>query len=188
MFTLSNTRANQKSAIGLHNGMFNGGVSVLLGVVDAKKLTFNANITFQTGDVALPAVTFSPCSDDGEYKKFSNIDDAVTWVKGAFLDFTTLTLSIADAGTLATAFVPPTDSIADALKQKNKFTALKAGIQDNKTKALARVTADEASGWNALTAHPALQANYAADVAKKDAIVAIEAYYTDRIAHFAAIV
>ncbi len=185
MFTLSNSRANQKSAIGLHNGMFNGGLSVELGVIDAKKLTFNANVTFQTGDVALPSMTFTPCTDDGIVKTFSNIDDAVTWVKGAFIEFTTLSFSISDADLLATKFVAPTDPVADALKQKNKFTTLKAGIQDNKVKAQAKVAAAVAAGWD-VSQYPALVANYNNIVKQKDTVLAIEAYYDAQITRYTA--
>lgn len=187
-FVLSTVRANQKSAMGLSNQLFNGVVAVALGIADATKLKFYANIAFTTGDASHPTKTFSPCTDDGAYKVFSNINDVVKWINGAFLDVTEISFVVEDAELLAKAFVPPTDAVADALKQKNKFIALKEGLQDNKTRAIARVANDVASGWDLGTAHPALQANYASDVSKKDVVLAIEAYYTARIAHFAAIV
>lgn len=187
-FTLSTVRANQKSAIGLSNGSFNGNISVSMGIVDAKKLTFNANVTFETGDTAHPTYTFSPCSDDGEYKKFSAIDDMLAWVNNAFYDVKQVEITIANIDLAAKVEPVPTDPVADALKQKVKFQKLKDGIADNKTKAITAVTAAAASGWNLPTKSAALQANYAELVAKRDVVLGIEAYYTDRVTHFAAIV
>lgn len=181
---LSNVRANQKSAIGLSGGLFTGAIAVLAFVADPKRLSFNCNITFQTGDVGAPSQTFTPCNDDGEIRKFGNLDDIIKWLNGAFYDVTAISIAIDEADALAKPFVPPTDPVADALKQKVAFTKLKDGIQDNKTSALAKVTAAEASGWDEPTAHPALQANYANIVAKKDAVLDIEAFYVERIAYF----
>lgn len=181
---LSAVRANLISAIGLSGGLFNGGVSILLKVTDAAKLKFNANVTYTTGDVATPNVTFTPCNDDGEIRNFSNADDVIKWVNGAFNDVQAISITVDDANLLAKPFVPPLDPLADAAKQKAKFTKLKAGIQDNKTNALAKVAAAVAQGYNAPTAHVALQDLYAGLVAKKDAVVAIETYYTDRETHY----
>lgn len=185
---LSNNRANQKSAIGLSGGLFTGVIAVLALATDVNKLKFQANITYQTGDAGAPSQTFTPCTDDGEVKTFAAMDDIVKWINGAFLDVTTITFAIDNAAAMATAFVPPLDPIIDALKQKTKFQKLQAGILDNKTNAIAKVAAAVASGWDLGTAHPALQANYAGLVTKKDAVLGIEAYYVARIAHFAAIV
>jgi len=184
---ISAVRANQKSALGLSGGLFNGVLSIVAIVADVKRLTFNANITYQTGDVGNPSETFTPCNDDGEVRKFANLDDIIKWAQGAFVGFTSLSINIDDAGALAKVFNPPLDPIADAVKQKVAYQKLKDGIQDNKTAALAKVAAAEASGWDESTAHPALQANYALIVAKKDAVVAIEAYYIEQIANYTAI-
>ena len=181
---LSNVRANQKSAIGLSNGLFNGLIAITALIFDPKKLTFQANITFQTGDVAHPSYTFTPCTDDGEVKKFTAIDDIINWVNGAFLDVSAITVTVDEASKIAKAFVAPSDPVADGLKKKAAFTKLLAGIQDNKTKSLATVAAAEGFGWNLPAANPALQANYALLVAKKDAVLAIETYYTDQIAFY----
>ena len=184
---LSSVRANQKSALGLSGGLFNGGVSILALVVDPKRLTFNANITYQTGDAGAPTKVFTPINDDGQVRKFSNLDDIIKWVQGAFLDFTSISISIDEAGLIAKKFVPPTDPVVNAVKQKATFTRLKDGIADNKTNAQAKVTAAETSGWDEPTAHPALQANYAALVANLVAVTDLESYYTAQIAFWNAI-
>ncbi|MDP2071567.1 hypothetical protein [Methylotenera sp.] len=184
---LSANRANQKSAIGLSSGLFSGGIAIDAKVTDIKNLKFQANVTFQTGDVASPYKTFTPSTDDGEVKTFSALDDIIKWVNGAFNDVQTISINIDEAVKLSKAFVPPTDPIADALKQKTKFQKLKDGLLDNKTNALAKVQAAEAQGYHT-SPNAALLALYASLVTKKNAVLAIETYYTNEIARFNAIV
>lgn len=185
---LSAVRRNVYSAIGLSGGLFNGVIEILLKVTDEQRLRFNANVTFYTGDVNAPSFTFTPCNDDGEIRNFTNADDVIKWVNSAFNDVTDITMVVDDAQLISKPFVPPLDPLADATKQKTRFTRLKAGIQDNKTGVIARVDAAIALGYHLPTAHVALQALYASLVAKRDAVLAIESYYEEREAHFNAII
>lgn len=184
---ISTIRANQVSAVGLSSGLFNGNVEATLIVVDAKKLKFKANVKYFTGDVNAPFQVFTPCTDDGEVKTFGDIDDLVKWINGAFDDVSGLTFTVDEAIAISKPFVPPLDPLADAAKQKARFTKLKAGIQDNKANALSKVAAAEAQGYDEPTAHSALQALYASLIAKRDAVLNIEAYYTAREAVYVAI-
>ena len=177
---ISAVRANQKSAIGLSGGLFTGVVAITAILADFKNLKFYANITYQTGDVGAPQKTFTPCTDNGEVKKFSAIDDIIKWVNGAFLDVTDISIEVDSADLIAKKFVAPTDPVANATKQKAAFTKLKDGIQDNKAFAQANVNAAVASGWD-VSANPALLAAYAKVNASLQAVLAIETYYTDQI-------
>lgn len=172
-------RANQKSAFGLIGGVFNGVLGIEAIIVDVKKLTFITIVTVGTG--AGTTAAFQPCSDEGQVKKFSAIDDVMTWLNGAFDDISAMTFTFNSLALFAKKFVPPTDPVADGLKQKVAYTKLKAGILDNKTNAQAKVTAAEGFGWNLPTANPALQSNYSELLAKLDAVTAIEAYYQAQI-------
>lgn len=174
-------RANQKSAIGLGDGNYTGVLTVLATIADAKKLTFTATVSYTDGTAAVK--TFTPCSDDGVVKKFTDLDDIMKWLTGAFLDFTQVNISFANASLIAKAFVPPTDPVANATKQKAAFTKLKDGIQDNKTTANGKVDAAVASGWNT-SPYPALVNAYNTLVANRDAVLAIEAYYTAQITYW----
>lgn len=184
MQALSNVRANQKSALGLSNGLFTGAIAVTALVVDPKSLTFNVNITYQTGDAQNPSRTFTPMNDDGLVRKFGSLDDVIKWVQGAFLDFTAITFTIDEAGLIAKAFVPPTDPLANALKQKTAFQKLSDGLADNATRANLKVDQAIASGWDLPSAHPALQANYAALVKNQESVEALGAYYDGQVSYW----
>ena len=164
-------RANQKSAIGLGDGNYTGALTITATIVDAKKLTFTALIGYVDGLAA--AISFTPCTDDGAVKKFTDVDDMMKSVSIAFTNI----------GLISKPFVPPTDPVANATKQKAAFTKLKEGIQDNKTRAIAKVTAAVASGWNT-SPYAALVNAYNTLVANRDAILAIETYYQDQVDYF----
>ena len=111
-------RANQKNAIDLGD-TFNGTIAVLLlPVAEEATLKFTANVTYQTGNVANPSVTFTPCTDYGVVKEFNDVDDCVLWLNGAFFDITTLTVAIDDFTSINKPFVPPTDALKYATAQK----------------------------------------------------------------------
>ncbi len=105
------------------------------------------------------------------------------WVSGAFLDIQSVSIAFTNIGLISKPFVPPTDPVANATKQKAAFTKLKEGIQDNKTRAIAKVTAAVASGWNT-SPYAALVNAYNTLVANRDAILAIETYYQDQVDYF----
>lgn len=185
--TLFAKRYNQKSVMS-ENSHFNGILSVLLLPVDADKLTFNANITASTGQVETPSVQFTPCDDSGKVRVFSSVDDVVTWLRGAYLDISALSFTVDSMDKITKTFVPPTDAIKNATSKKSAFTKLRDGILDNIATLQAKVNADIASGWNAPTAHPALQANYAEDAARLAAATAIKDFYVAEIARYQAII
>lgn len=174
-------RANQKSALGLGDGNYTGNLIVNATIVDAKKLTFTAEIGYVDGNAQTQL--FNPCSDDGAVKKFSNVDDIMKWLQGAFLDIQDIAFTFTNISLFTKPFVPPTDPVADAVKQKTAFTKLKEGIQDNKTRAISKVTAAVASGWNT-SPYAALVAAYNTLVANRDAVLQIETYYTAQIAYY----
>ena len=180
-------RAMQYAVLALGGGVFNGKIEATLLPVDiGTKLTFNANVkVFQD---ATNFVTYTPCDDNGKIKTFSNADDLVNWLKGAYLDIISLSMTIADFDLVTRAFVPPTDVLSDATKKKTYFTKKKDGLSDNLIAANLEVSRAATAGWNAPTAHQALQANYAELVAKRDAITASQAYYTAQIAFYQAII
>ena len=164
-------RLNQKQAGAL---AFVGNIEVTLTPVDFQKLRFEASVRVVDG--AAVATTFQPCTDDGLLKTFGNIDDVLTWLRGAYTDMTNVNFSVPMNG-ITKAFVPPTDAMKDAIAKRAQFIKLKAGIADNKMKAGQKVAADVASGYDLVTAHPALQAIYAEDVLKQTTVNAIEAFY-----------
>lgn len=184
---LANLRLGQKNARGAH-ALFNGVLSAVLMVVDSKKLSFQANVRAMTGDAGTPFVEFTPCSDYGIPKTFGNIDDLVTWLKGAYLDITGLSFTVDDMGGVTNEFVPPTDAIKYATAQKAKFTKLRDAMVPKLAQVNAKVAGDIASGWNLGTAHPALQANYAEDVKQQAATQAIHDFYVAEIARNNAII
>lgn len=171
-------RANQKSALSMGDGSFNGSVVIVASILDPKKLNFTADVTFKQSNNT--AITFTPCSDDGYVKKFADVDDAIKWVNGAFTGITSLSATVSNPAVIQKVVAPPTDPVAFGLKQKAYYTKLKADIQDNKTRAQTAVTTAEGYGWDT-SSDDALVANYAELVTRKDAILAIEAYYQDRI-------
>jgi hypothetical protein len=183
-------RASQKSVKALGGGFFTGVLSAVLLPVDiGSKLTFQANVKVNGGS-ANEAI-YTPCDDSGKIKTFSNVDDLVNWLKGAYDDIITLTLEIANADYISKVFIPPTDAVADATKQKAKYVKLNTGLDDNLAAANAAVSSAALAGWNdplSPAYHPALQANYNELVAKRDAIIAARAYYIDRIAFYQAII
>lgn len=172
---------NQKQAADLS---FVGALVVTALVVDTKKLTFEASI--RADDGVNPAVTFTPCSDDGIAKKFSNIDDILTWLKGAFFDMTQVNISV-DMSLITKHFVPPTNVITNAQKQKAAFAKLSTGINDNLQNITAIVAGDIAAGYDQPTAHPALQAMYAADVARKAVVQSIKDFYDAKVTYWTGI-
>jgi hypothetical protein len=170
------------------NPNFNGVITAVLVPQDTARLTFAANVKVFTGDAGQPFVEFTPCSDYGIPKVFGNVDDVVTWLKGAYLDISDLSFTIADFDTVTKKFVPPTDPIKDATSKKAQFTKLRDGMTDNIAAVNAKVAAAVASGWDLPTAHPALQANYAEYVAQQTATNAINAFYVAEIARYNAII
>lgn len=175
------SRQNQKSAISAGDGSFNGKILILATILDAKKLNFTANIQFNQSDNT--PITFTPVSDDGYFKKFADLDDAAKWVNGAFVGITNLDVTVTNPEFIAKVVMAPTDPVAFGLKQKAFYTKLKADIADNKTRATTAVTVAAGYGWD-VSSDAALVANYTELVARKDAILAIEAYYTDRISFY----
>lgn len=165
-------RLNQKAAQSIAG--YNGSIAIELSIVDYKNLRFTAKIT-------AGGAPYDVCDDNGKIKVFGNVDNVLAWLKGAYLDVTSVSVSFTSVTGLTKTFVAPTSPLAAATAEKNSFTALKAGLQDNKTAAAARVAQAEASGWNLGTAHPALQANYAELLEQQTAVLAIETYYQSRI-------
>lgn len=165
-------RLNQKAAGSIAG--YNGSIAIELSIVDFKNLRFTAKIT-------AGGSPYEVCDDNGKVKVFGNVDNVLAWLKGAYVDVTNVSISFTSVTGLTKTFVPPTSPLAAATAEKNSFTALKAGLQDNKTAAAARVAQAEASGWNLGTAHPALQANYAELLEQQNAVLAIETYYQSRI-------
>ena len=182
--SLSLIRANQKSALGLSGGLFSGAVAIKAVIADISSLKFFAQITFQTGDTNAPSKVFTACNDDGLIRKFSDLDDIVKWVNGAFTDVSSIAIVLEDAQLIAKPFIAPSDPVAYGLKQKAAFAKLLAGISDNKMKADAAVTTAEGYGWDLPNANPALQANYAALVANADAVTAIQTYYQSQVTFY----
>ncbi len=164
---LSGTRANQRNARGLF-ATFNGAIILALGVVNTERQTFQANVTFETGNVGTPTVTFTPCDDLGRVRTFGDVDDLLKWVNGAFNDVTSIEMEVVNAEKLAKPFVPPTDTLANATRQKTVFTALKQKADANKAIVDAKVAAEVAAGNDQPEAHPALQAIYNEYVAQQD--------------------
>lgn len=182
-------RVNQKAVGSIENGLFNGNLSVVLLPVDyGNKLTFQANVTVFTGDLVTPSREFTPCDDNGNVKTFGDVDDVIRWLKGAYLDIVSVSITIADFDLITKKLVPPTDPVANAVKQKAYYQRLRTGLADNIASALAKVNAAIASGWSAENAHPALKANYDELVFKKMAVDATDAHYVAKIAQFDAII
>lgn len=179
-------RVIQRSALGASNGIFNGNVKIQLLPVDTAKLTFSANIT--VNDATPNAATYTPCDDNGKVRVFSDVDGVVSWVRGAYTDVLSVSMDIADFDVITKTFVPPTDALKDAVSKKASFTKLQTGLVDNLAAANTEITRAATAGWNAVDAHPALQANYAELVAKRDAIEDANDYYVARIAFYEAII
>lgn len=184
---LNNLRLAQKN-IKSANPLFNGVLAVSLVLVDAAKLKFNANVKAFTGDAGTPFYEFVASDENGKPKTFGDIDDVVSWLRGAYLDITALTFDVGGMDLISKTFEPPLDPVKDATAQKARFTKLRDGIADNLAKVSALVTAAVASGWDLPTAHPALQANYAEYVKQQTAVTAIRDFYVAEIARYNAII
>lgn len=180
-------RANQRSAKALGTG-FNGKLSILLLALDDADLKFTANVTFETGDSAAPTKTFSPADDLGRVRKFSDIDDVIKWLNGAFFDITNIVLTVDDATIINKKFNPPTDAVKDATSKKAAFTKYLDAIGDKETQLTAKVAAEVLAGWAEPTAHPVLQANHAETNKQLDTVQEIKAFYVAEIARFNAII
>lgn len=182
-------RVNSKAVGSLAGGMFSGALTATMLPVDVNgKLTFRANVAAFTGDVNTPSVVFTPADDNGNVKVFGNIDDLIKWLRSAYLDIVSLNIEVDSMELITKKFVPPTDPLANAVKQKTVFEKLKAGLADNINLVNTKVAAAVASGWNAVNAHPALKANYDELIAKKTAVDATAAYFDAKIAEYAAII
>lgn len=185
--TTTALRLGQK-AVKAANALFNGNITAVLLPVDVKKLTFQANITAFTGDAGTPSYTYTPCDDYGKPRTFSNADDLLKWINGAYLDILSVGVTIADYDVITPKFVPPADPIVDATKQKTKFEKLRDGMVDNVNAVNAKVAAAVASGWNAVNAHPALKANYDELVFQQQATTNIRDFYIAEVARYTAII
>jgi hypothetical protein len=180
-------RLGQKNVFS-QNANFTGALILALVPVDVKKLTFQANVRAVTGDENMPFVDFTPCDDFGKVKTFGDVDDCINWLRGAYLDITSVNIEIADMDTVTKNFVPPTDAIKNAVSKRDYYTRQRDAILPKVAKVQATVDADVASGWNLETAHPALQANYAEHVKQLQSSTAIKDFYVSEIARYQAII
>jgi len=181
-------RANQRSAKSLGAG-FNGVLTILaLALQDEPDLKFTANVTYQTGDAGQPSATFTPCDDFGRVKKFSDVDDIIKWLNGAFFDITSIVVTVDDATVINKPFNPPTDAVKDATAQKARFVKYLAAIDDKVDTLTAKVASEVLAGWSAPTAHPVLQANHAETNKQLSTAQEIADFYGDEITRFTAII
>lgn len=185
--TTTTLRLGQK-AVKSANPLFNGNLSIQMLPVDVKRLTFQANITAETGDVNNPSYTYTPCDDVGRPRTFSDIDDVLKWINGAYVDIISVAVEIADYDVVTKKFVPPSDPIVDATKQKATFERLRDAQAPKVASVNAKVAAAAASGWNAETAHPALKANYDELVFQQQATQNIYNFYVAEVARYNAII
>ena len=180
-------RANQLLAVSLHAG-FTGALSVLLlPLAGEADLKFTANVTFQTGDSAVPTVTFSPCTDTGVVKEFNDADDCVKWLNGAFYDIQSVAILIDDFASINKPFVPPTDAIKFATARKAFFVKKVLGMADKVIVAEGKVTANIALGWPT-SQYPALVKLHVEDVKRRDTVVGIKEFYVAEVARYNAII
>jgi len=181
MYLLNGTRQAQRTvlAAGLP---FAGGIAIRAKVVNPKKLTFVADVDYTTGDVVTPLVTITPSDETGKVKVFGNVDDLIKWIDGAFQGVTSIQMVVEDFDLVAKPVVVPTDPVAAAGKQKAKVVKYKTFSQARLTDAMAKTSAAAALGWNLLTAHPALQANYADLLKNEQTVQAYVTFYTAEIA------
>ena len=182
------TRINQKAVLALAGGLFNGALEAVLLPVDTKALTFNANVKAFTGNTETPFAEYSPCDDNGNIKKFANIDDLVTWLKGAYSDIATFKVSIADFDLITNVYKSTLDPLKQAIALKAAFVKYELASIDNLEMANADVTRATALGWNLATAHPADKATFQELTHQRDAILAARTYYTAQIAKYQAII
>lgn len=186
-YALAGVRQHQKTVMSGAPG-FNGNIEATLVIVNKKTLSFSADLKFYTGDAGTPHKLITPSDDGGKVKVFSSVDNLVTWINGAFSGVTNVKFDIPDIEDVAKPFTPPTDPVADAVKKKASIEKLKASTQLRLTDATHDVTVAAGLGWNAPTAHPALQAKYAELVLNKNTVQSYVTYYTARIAALDAII
>ena len=176
----------QQLAVGALTAVFSGAIKAVLIPVDTVKLTFGANVTVNQGTP--DAKTFTPCDDNGKIKTFANIDDLVTWLKGAYTDINSVDISIADFNLISKAYVPALDVLKDATSKKTFYVKKKLGLVDNLAASNLEVSRAELAGYNLPSAHAASKAIYAEIVAKKEAVLSASDFYTARIAYFQSII
>ena len=179
-------RVTQKSVLSQGGGVFNGKLEVVAIPVDATKLTFTANVKAYTG--ASTFVEYSAADDKGKIKTFGSLDLIITWLKGAYLDITDLSILVSDVEEISKEYVPPSDALKDATSKKSSFTKLLAANEERLTAANLDVTRAEAAGWDAVGAHPTLTANYNELVARVTALNSAKTYFNARIAYFDSII
>lgn len=190
-YALTGTRQHQKTvkmALVAATLGFNGNVEATLKIVNPKTLTFSADVKVFTGDGVTPHVIYTPADDGGKVKVFNDIDKLVQWINGALEGVTDLKFFVPDVEDTAKVYVPPTDPIADATKKKAAAEKLKAAAQLRLATAVNAVTAAVGLGWDLVTAHPALQARYAALVLEKNTVQGFVNTYTAEIARLTAII
>lgn len=186
-YQLAGVRQHQRTALAAGKG-FNGKISATLVIINRDTLTFQADITYETGDAAFPSYKITPSDDGGKIRTFGDVDALVRWINGAFSGVTDVSISIPDIEDIAKPFVAPTDPQADALRQKTRFVASRDRAMERETVAQGRVDQAVALGWNAPNAHPALQANYAQLVIEKNTISSYIAFFTAQIMRLDAII
>ncbi len=186
MYSLLGTRQAQRTvlAAGLP---FSGTISIAAKVVDVKKLTFIADVTYSTGDVITPNVTITPADETGKVKVFQNADDLLKWIDGGFVGVTSVSLVVEDYNLVARPVVVPTDPVAAAAKQKARVLKYKTFSMARLVDAQAKTGAAALLGWNLPTAHPALQANYADLLLNEATVQAYVDFYTAEIARLTVI-
>jgi hypothetical protein len=181
-------RLSQLAALSLGGGMFNGNIEITAHPLDVTKLTFNADIKVFTGDTNAPFVEYSPCDDNGKLKVFANIDDMITWVKGVYVDILSVKVIVASFELITSTFKVIADPLKEAIAKKAFFLKKKALLDDNLVMANLDVTRYAALGYNLPTAHPAEKIIYDENVVQRDAIVAIQTYYANRVAFYQGII
>ncbi len=190
-YSLAGIRQHQKTvkmALVAASLGFNGNVEATLKIVNPKTLTFSADVKVFTGDATTPHVVYTPADDGGKVKVFSEVDKLIQWINGALEGVNDLKVFIPDVEDTAKVYVPPTDPIADATKKKASAEKLKAAAQLRLTDATNAVAAAVGLGWDLGTAHPALQARYAALVLEKNTVQGYVNTYTAEIARLTAII
>lgn len=181
-------RIVQAAVLGLGGALFNGNIEITAHPIDVSKLTFKADVKVFTGDITTPFVEYTPCDDNGKIKVFANVDDILSWVKGAYIDIASVKVTIAEFNLITNVFKVATDPLKEAVSKKALFLKRKLALDDNLVAANLDVTRYAALGYNLPAAHPAETLIYNENVLQRDAILAAQSYFAARIAFYAAII
>lgn len=169
--------------------VFNGNLELEMQVIDPDDLRYRANVKAFYGAGATDFVEFAAGDDKGQYKKFTNLDSAILWLRSAFVDIVDLKIAVPYMEEITKAFQVPTSAESDAIKHKAKFERNLERSNDYLVDLNAQKDSEIAAGWNIeANVHPEVYAIHVETLKRISEVERNNTYYTEQIAHYQAVI